>query len=166
MNNIELSYHREFPFTPLSYWAGQHINGWVNKQTVSGQWRSPTYGETPFATQRKLWCRLEVQFRGVTLFFATPQELDHFLAIMQQKHLPSGPSLVQGRRMGRPNNHWLSRLPAKAKSWKFRNAICEFLSRQAGVRKFRGFYQNQPVQTEFPGYYSSFSAANKAKLNT
>lgn len=163
MNNIELSYHRDFPRTPMTRWIRHQFYGWQPRQTKSGQWMRPTWGQTPFSTQRKLWCRLEVHFRGVTLFFTTPLELDHFIAIMQQKHLPSGPSLVPGRRIGRPNNHWLSRLPAKAKPWKFRKAVCAFLNTKREVKKFREFYQSEPIQTHFEGYYPSFHQAASQK---
>ncbi len=164
MKKVELSYSKEFPLTPISYWVGQQMYGWTKQQTPSGQWRRPKWQATPFCSQRKLWCQLEVNFRGIRLLFSTPQELDHFIEIMEQKNLPSGFQLIPGNmRVGRPNRHWLSRLPSKAKPWKFRQAVCSFLKTNPMVKKFRGFYQNQPVQTKFEGFYSNYYEASLQK---
>lgn len=89
--------------------------------------------------------------------FAMPAELDQFIEIMSQNPLPSGGSLVEGRvSPGRPNNHWLSRLPKQAKPWNFRQRLLRFLQTDAKVLEFREFYASQPVQLKFDGYFDSF----------
>ena len=83
-----------------------------------------------------------------------------FLEVLEQKHLPSGFSLLPGQqRVGRPNNHWLSRLPAKAKRWKFRQQLCDFLRNNPQALQFRNFYAANVVQTEFEGVYRSLHGA-------
>ncbi|WP_253958299.1 hypothetical protein [Rhizobium sp. WYJ-E13] len=99
---------------------------------------------------------LDVHFNGVDLLFATPLELDQFIAVMSQKILPSGWALVPGRPLGRPSNHWLSRLPKEAKSWKFRQAICKFLQEADTVKRFRNRYASQPVKLHFDGVYNNY----------
>lgn len=162
MKSATLSYHKDFPTTPISGAAGARRIGWVTATSASGQWRKPYMIDHPFITQRKLWCLLEVHFNRVTLRFATPQELDLFLQVMSRNPLPSGYALVPYCPIGRPNNHWLSRLPARAKSLKFRKALCGYLQNSPKVAKFRSFYQDHPVQTQFENVHDSLLSARKA----
>ncbi|WP_412565599.1 hypothetical protein [Thalassobius sp. MITS945101] len=161
MKSATLSYHKEFPWTPMSGWVGARKTGYVRQSSASGQFKRPKSIVHPFWSQRRMWCLLSVHFHGVDLRFAFPQELDHFLEILEQKHLPSGFSLLPGQQLvGRPNNHWLSRLPAKAKRWKFRQQLCVFLRDSSQVLQFRSFYAADVVQTEFEGVYRSIHGAS------
>ena len=123
MKSAKISHFRDFLWSPVSGWVGACGWGWVNRKTASGQYMRPKWLPHPYAEQRKLWCRLEVHFNGIDLQFALPQELDQFIEVMSQKILPSGRALVASRAIGRPNNHWLSRLPGRAKPLKFRLAL-------------------------------------------
>ncbi|PDT38381.1 hypothetical protein CO671_03045 [Rhizobium sp. M10] len=161
MKSAELFYSREFPETPMSWWAGARLNGWIPETTRSGQIKRPRRIVHSFASQRKLWCLLAVHFDGVDLIFATPLELDQFLAVMSQNPLPSGWALVPGNLLGRPNKHWLSRLPKKAKSWKFRQSICKFLLQAGTVGEFREFYAREPLKLQFDGVINNYYDAWK-----
>ena len=99
------------------------------------------------------------------LVFSTPLELDQFLSVMSKNPLPSGRSLFPGRAVGRPNNHWLSRLPSKAKTLKCRMAACRYLTEAPAVRRFREFYAPNPVRTQFDGFYDSYYEAQAATAN-
>ncbi|QWW69876.1 hypothetical protein KQ933_09335 [Rhizobium sp. WYJ-E13] len=156
MKSAKIFYSHEFPETPISGWAGARWNGWVRENTPSGQPMNPRRVVHPFLSQRKIWYLLDVHFNGVDLLFATPLELDQFIAVMSQKILPSGWALVPGRPLGRPSNHWLSRLPKEAKSWKFRQAICKFLQEADTVKRFRNRYASQPVKLHFDGVYNNY----------
>ena len=158
MKKTCLSYHKNFPSTPISGWAGANWCGWITTKTKNGQWRNPKSVPHPFLSQRKLWCRLEVHFQDIDLRFAMPAELDQFLDIMLQNPLPSGHRLIPGLAYGRPNAHWLSRLPKKAKPWIFRQKLCKFLRTAQDVTIFRNFYASQPIQFEFDGYYDYHTA--------
>lgn len=150
----------------MSGWAGARDSGWVREQTASGQWKSPRFARRhPFSEQRKLWLQLSVEFQGVLLVFATPLELDQFLSVMSKNPLPSGRSLFPGRAVGRPNNHWLSRLPSKAKTLKFRTAACRYLTEAPAARRFREFYASSPVRIQFVGFYASHLEAQAAAKN-
>ncbi|WP_018634275.1 hypothetical protein [Neomegalonema perideroedes] len=162
MKTARLSWHEDFPETPISPWAGWRRVGWIRETTPGGQIRRPRSIPHPFATQRRHWALLEVNFADVDLYFATPQELDQFLAVMSRNPLPSGRALVPWHGRGRPNLHWLSRAPKAAKSWKFRRAICAWLPEQEAVRAFRAFYKERPVQTYFEGVFNSPLAAMRA----
>ncbi len=159
MKSARLSSSRTFPETPISGWTGVRWSGWVREKTPAGQQMKPRRVVHPFLLQRKLWYLLEVHFNSVDLRFATPLELDHFIAVMSQNPLPSGWSLVRGQRWGRPNNHWLSRLPKAAKSWKFRQAICKYLQEAETVKLFRQCYASQPLRLNIEGVYNSYEEA-------
>lgn len=147
----------------MTGWAGPGWGGWVNRQTASGQWKTPRYRQLPYLRQRRLWCLLHVQFRGLELVFALPEELDQFLEVMSQKLLPSGNRLISGLPYGRPNRHWLSRLPKKAKSWKIRSALGDYLSASPDVEAFRHFYRSFSPEQERRGFHRSFYEAINAR---
>lgn len=159
MKSALLEYHREFPQTPMSGWAGARWHAWLRAEDAGGQFRRPVRVSHPFLAQRKLWCLLSVEFDSVDLRFAMPPELDLFLDVMSQNPLPSGRALVPDQSIGRPNNHWLLRLPAQAKPNKFRQRLCAYLRAAPEVTEFRKFYQANPVQFDFPGYFQSASEA-------
>lgn len=164
MKKAQISYHRLFPWTPVSGWAGARSRGYVPRISPSGQRMSPTTLDHPFRFQRKQWCLLKVEFDGVGLVFATPQELDHFIDVLSRNPLPNGGSLIKGRiRPGKPNGHWLSRLPTKARSWKFRQKLCRYLQEQPKIGEFRAFYAEQPVRYAFEGFYDDFYEAARAQ---
>lgn len=165
MKLVKLTYHEEFPATPVSGWAGASWRAWIKQSSDSGQPKRPKQIAHPFLSQRKLWCLLHLQFDGVGLRFATPREIDHVVDVLSKNPLPSGHSLVPGVRLGRPNSHWLSRLPSKAKSLKFRKRLCGFLMSSKDVKKFREFYAHNPVEYDFPHVFSSYWDAHRATYN-
>lgn len=162
MKSANISLHRDFPATPISGWVGVRWYAWVPQTTASGQRKRPKSVEHPFRSQRKIWCLLAVHFDGLDLRFALPQELDHFIEVLSQNPLPSGRSLTAECAVGRPNGHWLSRLPAKAKSWKFRQRLCKFLVTCPEASSMREFYSQTPIVFEFPEHYASFAEAQQA----
>ena len=164
MKKSWLTYSNELTSTPITPWVddGQRY-GWVNERAENGQWRRPKRVRTAFQTQLKQWCVLEVDYLDVRLVFALPTELDNFIEIMSTNPLPSGPSLLKGQKFGRPNKHWLSRLPAKAKSLKFRQAICKWLGANSDVENFRQYYRDRPLQRKYEGVYSSSDEALAAQ---
>lgn len=163
MKSAQTSLHSQFPATPVSYWAGARWRGWVREDDATGNLKRIDEVRHPFLDQRKAWCLLEVHFAGVDLLFATPQELDHFIGILSQNPLPSGRALVPECAVGRPSKHWLSRLPKKAKSLKFRDKLCQYLENCDAASTFRKFYKDHPVQCAFPGFYDSVEAARGAE---
>lgn len=165
MKNARVTYHDSFPSTPMSGRVGARWIGWVAQQNANGQPRRPKQIPHPFLEQRKKWCLLEVHFDGVDLRFAMPEELDHFIDVMSQNPLPSGRALAPECAIGRPNGHWLSRLPAKAKPMKFRSRVCAYLSACPEAEELRQFYKSQPIQFHYPGVFDSFFEAHQASFH-
>lgn len=165
MKSTALSYHRTFPWTPVSGWVGSQMVAWRLQQDHPGRRIKIVQVQHRFADQRPMWCLLTVTMQGVQLHFATPQELDHVLDVLGQNPMPSGRSLVPSQGLGRPNSHWLSRLPKRAKTTKFRAAFARFVARNADVRRFRAFYERQPVDYHVTpdGVFESYFAAHLAR---
>lgn len=159
MKQARLSYSKEFQWSPMSGWAGARSRAY----RVQSFERSPVMVRHPFLESLKLWCGLELEYQNVFLQFSMPAELDLFVSVMQQNPLPSGESLVKGHRLGRPNNHWLSRLPAKAKSRKFRLGVLKFIDQNQTVKEFYNFYANKELALKVPGLFDSYQDAQRAR---
>jgi hypothetical protein len=166
MKSAELSFQSTFPWTPVSGRAGARMYGCIREKTPGGQLRRPRWIAHPFLEQRKQWCLLSIHFNGIDLRFAMPEELDHFVDVMSRNPLPSGGSLVPAHAIGRPKNHWLARLPKEAKSWKYRQALCNYLSDNKTVKEFRAYYKDRPVVFEFDGVFDSYLDAKWSHTKT
>lgn len=166
MKQAGISLHQDFPETPISGRVGARWIAWVKQVSSSGQPQRPKQVVHPFLSQRKIWCLLTVHFDGVNLRFAMPQELDHFIGVLSQNPLPSGRSLAPECALGRPNRHWLSRLPTKAKPWKFRQRLCKYLETLPEAEALREFYSENPIRFEFPEYFDNFFEAHQATYNS
>jgi hypothetical protein len=66
-----------------------------------------------------------VEIDGMDFVFATLQELDECIDVLGRKLLPASDQLRQGS--SGPNRHWLARLPAFVKPWKFREKAVAYL---------------------------------------
>jgi hypothetical protein len=118
-----------------------------------------------FSKYRK-YAQLVVYLDGFTLRFSTPPELDHFLDIMSRRLLPRGPGFIGGRAsLGLPNNHWLSRLPKKCKTLKYRSKITKLLSHSHPlVRSFSRFYENRSF-SETDGLFDGAAIIGSGDFN-
>ena len=122
MKRHTILYHSTFTATPLSFWVHWNLDAEI--------WSEATKFDPPLPkpVPGKGWPMLSVEFDGLELYFASAQELHHFLHVISQNPLPTSSQLskARGTTFG-PNRHWLSRLPAEAKSHKTRKALFEWL---------------------------------------
>ncbi len=112
MKKWRIVYKPCFTPTPLSFWVHVPLDNavWI--------------AATKFAPclPRPIPCKgypfLVVNALGVELEFASVAEVEHFLAIIKQRNLPTSQQLSRQRTdtLG-PNKHWLSRMPAGLKPW-------------------------------------------------
>ena len=124
MKKISVCFTPEFQPTPVTYWVHFNQDG--------DSWRNATVYEPrlPDPVPGKGWARVAVEFNGVILEFASIYELEHVIAVLLKNPLPTTRSLSNRRgSIKGPNSHWLSRLPAKAKSWKFRQQLVVYLGK-------------------------------------
>ncbi|MBN9672355.1 hypothetical protein [Roseibium aggregatum] len=72
-----------------------------------------------------------VEIDGFTFYFASLAELRELIRVFEMKLMPSVRHLCRERGSSKgPNSHWLSRLPARVKPWRYRQKALPFL-RQA-----------------------------------
>ena len=124
MKRCWIEYHDGWRDSAMSYQVDVEADG------------EPYYQAARFSPPRpgpaagKGHARFFVDCDGFTFEFSSPLELDQCVEVLSQKHLPST-SELSARRLGRlgPNRHWLSRLPARAKPWKYRQLATRHLAR-------------------------------------
>lgn len=108
--------------SPVAYWV--HIEQDGNPFYKSQEFDPPA----PKKNLNGLYNIYNVEFNGYVFNFSSIHQYRHFIDIISQKILPRSIDLSK-QRTGNygPNGHWLSRLPAKTKSWKYRSALVEYL---------------------------------------
>ena len=138
MKSVALYLSRQMPITPVSRWIGP--TGWMRacRGTPHGEAIPGDLVPAPYY-HRKSWAELEVHVDGITLYFATPLELDEVTRVLSQNPLPSTRTLTRDRAAG-PNSHWLSRLPKKSKTQKWRQKFLRYIAQHPKVAAFRAFY--------------------------
>lgn len=112
--------------SPISYW----VHCGVNEDDIS--YLNCIEFNPPFPKKDPLrgFPFLLVEVSGFQFEFASSLELAHCIEVLEQKNLPTTTSLSNDRGTGYgPNNHWLSRLPGKLKSWSKREKVLSALSK-------------------------------------
>ncbi len=122
MKTRTVRYTAAYAPTPLSFWVHRHRDARV--WSASHEFDPPL----PTPVPGRGYPRLEIEFQRVFLYFASLEELDHAIAVLSANPLPSTRRLsrLRGTAAG-PNRHWLSRLPGRAKSHKFRRRLVAYL---------------------------------------
>lgn len=122
MKRVTVRYHATYRPTPVSYWAHRHLDDdvWIDASAFEPPLPKPVPGRG--------YAELEVECDGVVLFFASRAELDQVIDVLSRNPLPTTRRLSQDRGTAYgPNNHWLSRLPARAKPAAFRAKLVRLL---------------------------------------
>lgn len=121
MKSHTILYHDAFTATPLSFWVHTNLDHeiWMHATDFDPPLPKPVPG--------KGWPMLTVAHNGLDLAFASAQELHHFMQVIAQNPLPTADQLSKSRGTGLSTLHWLSRLPASAKSAPARKALFDYL---------------------------------------
>tara|TARA_Y100000588_G_C13978164_1_gene805970 strand:+ start:351 stop:806 length:456 start_codon:yes stop_codon:yes gene_type:complete len=91
---------------------------------------------------RRHWAQLMIHLDGVSLAFWLPEELDHICDVFSMKPFPTANTLIRNETDEARNSHWLSRLPKKAKSTKFRLKFLKFVNACPNeLNEFRRHYR-------------------------
>jgi len=93
---------------------------------------------------RNRWAQLTIEIDGVLLAFWLPSELKIYCEVFATKSFPTARTLLKGSpNSSELNSHWLSRLPKKAKSPKFRERFLRYVeSRPVEFITFNEFYHS------------------------
>ena len=118
-----IEYRKKRMASPMSYW--------VHRAKDSQYWRKATQFDPPLARPipGEGYPYYYVEIDGFIFEFASFAEIDHCIAILSRKLLPTTLSLREARGTTLLNRHWLSRLPGRVKSWKYRQKAVKYLSR-------------------------------------
>ena len=119
-----ITYNEDWHDGPMTYWVHIEADG--------RSWHEASRFEPPLPTRvpGKGFARFHVEFNGCIFEFASLDELRACIDTLGQKLLPTTIRLSRGRggEMG-PNSHWLSRLPPKAKPWRYREPAVLYLQK-------------------------------------
>lgn len=91
---------------------------------------------------RRSWAALVVEIDEVELDFIHPHELDLYCDVFARQPLPPARKIAfEEGDVYSVNSHWLSRLPAKCKTTKFRKRFLGYVaSRPRALNDFEDFY--------------------------
>lgn len=117
-----IDYQEEIPECPLTYWVHREADGspWYQAEMFDPPRQRPVPGRG--------YPVFNMEHNGVIWEFASLAEIDACLETLGSKLMPRTIDLAKerGGEFG-PNSHWLSRLPAKAKPWKYREGFVRAL---------------------------------------
>ena len=118
MKKWRIEYRPEFQPSPLSFWVHRHLDG--------DSWLDATRYEPslPRPVAAKGFPVLIIDAFDTELRFSSIEEVEHFLAVIGLKNMPTATQLSRQRTTDYgPNAHWLSRLPAGLKPWRKREKL-------------------------------------------
>ncbi|MDB5357740.1 MAG: hypothetical protein JWN24_4193 [Phycisphaerales bacterium] len=124
-----VEYGEEWVPGPMSYWV--HI------ETDDQPWNKAADFDPPKPAPvgGRGYARFYVEAEGVTLYFASLQELRACIGTLARRILPSTLRETVARNAPPdgpspgPNQHWLSRLPARLLPWRRRVRLVEYLQK-------------------------------------
>jgi hypothetical protein len=110
-----IEYRDERPASPLTFWVHRAVGDapWYESQ----EFEPPRQPVVP----GRGYPLFKVECDGFTFEFASLCEIRACIETLAKKVLPRTIDLSRERGTAKgPNSHWLSRLPANVKSWKYR----------------------------------------------
>lgn len=123
MKRYWIDYQESEPDLPMTFWVHRAVD-LVEVWSESTRFDPPRQPPVP----GKGYPVFQVEFDGFIFAFASLAEIRECIKVLEQKLLPRTYDLSAEREtfMG-PNSHWLSRLPAKTKRWKYRKGAVAYL---------------------------------------
>ncbi|MEM9693095.1 MAG: hypothetical protein AAGA56_11155 [Myxococcota bacterium] len=110
-------------------WVPGPMSFWVHVEVVDRQSGRPSHSP-PLPVARAGWghMRFFAEYDGFVFEFASLDEVRACIAVLGQKNMPTSFRLAAGRPGHEgPNTHWLSRLPARTKRWRYRQGAVQYL---------------------------------------
>ena len=122
MKRTWITFTDHFEPGPMTPWVHRAVDApiWVDAKVHEPPLPEPVPGEG--------YARYHIEIDGVTFEFVSKVEIQRCVEVLSERHLPSTLALCRGTGMG-PNRHWLSRLPSRAKSWRYRERAVKELRR-------------------------------------
>lgn len=134
MKKWQIRYSEKYSPSPMSFWVHHHLDCEV--------WKGASQFEPalPKPIPAKGFATLQVNALGVELIFASIEEIEHFLEVIKQKHMPTSMQLASLRDTNYGvHKHWLSRLPKKITPWSKREKLIVIIEK--GLNEFKTLYK-------------------------
>ena len=115
MSRHWVEYSNERVRSPMTFW--------VHREQIGQQWSLGAELDPPLpgTVGGKGYPKYFVTVADFQFRFASFEEMRHCIDVLSSENLPTTTELSAARASGAgPNSHWLSRLPARTKSWRFR----------------------------------------------
>lgn len=117
-----IEYHETQPRSPMTGWVHRRV---AARDNLAGEIvRDPPL---PAVIGGRGYPEFHVEYHGFTFSFASFAEIRTCVQVLGQRNLPRSVDLSMEQEIG-PNRHWLSRLPAKVKPWKYREKAVAYLT--------------------------------------
>jgi hypothetical protein len=114
-----IEYRETSPRCPMTYWVHHQVG-----ESDAQEYDPPKQAVVP----GRGYPLFKVEFDGFIFEFSSLAEIRVCVEILGKKLLPRTIDLSRERGTGvGPNSHWLSRLPAHTKSWKYREKAVTYL---------------------------------------
>lgn len=121
---------KKFWITYSDTWKDCPLAFWVHKPLEEGEFYEETTEFNPEGPKKHIqgYPVYNFELDGFVFVFSSIEQIEHFVKILSIKVLPTTRKLSEqrGGKLG-PNRHWLSRLPAKTKSYKYRQKLVSFI---------------------------------------
>lgn len=113
------------PMLPMTFWVHHSVRRhgpWIDATEFDPPRQPPVPG--------KGYPIFHVEFNGFTFMFASLAEIRECTRVLGTKALPSTLNLSRerGTSVG-PNSHWLSRMLARTKAWRYRKEAVAYLNK-------------------------------------
>ena len=120
MSKWKLEFFKQRRQSPITYWVHKGVHEDKLRYVDCQEFIPPL----PSGDANQGYPVLTVCVLNFDIVFCSAVEVDHFIAVMAQKNLPTTSFLAEQRgvAMG-PNSHWLSRFPANLKPWRKRQKL-------------------------------------------
>jgi hypothetical protein len=132
MKRFWIEYRASYEPGPMSFWVhvqpeAQH---WTPEGGPAEANRTDYDPPLPAPVPGKGFPLYHVEVDGCVFVFASLAELDELLRVFSLKAMPTPLQLSRrrGENLG-PNKHWLSRLPASATSYRYRQKAVKFMEK-------------------------------------
>ena len=121
-----IEYTDTFRISPMTVWVhrGQKGKHWFENKAEA---YSPPL---PKPVPGMGYANYYVEIDGTTFQFSSLVEMAELIRVFSMKNMPTSTRLSRDvSEKGGPNSHWLSRLPAETKAWKYREKAVKQLKK-------------------------------------
>ncbi len=122
MKNFRVDYAERWQDEPLAFWVHREQGDapWYQTDDFDPPAPKPVPGKG-----YAIYC---VEIDGMIFRFSSIPQIERCIEILGRKLLPRTIDLAAQRGTSKgPNSHWLSRLPKKAKPWRYREKAVKYL---------------------------------------